>query len=148
MRILLDTNLLVRAAITPNGLARRLLERIEKDENHVLIVSSHLLTEVADVLRRPRIRARWPLSDEDIAQYCRYLARIGREVPIRPIAPAISDPKDQPVIEAAIAADAEAICTSDSHFYQSPAKEFLAERGITVLADTAVLLLLESAKPK
>ena len=72
--------------------------------------------------------------------------RAGREVPIRPIAPGISDPKDQPIIEAAVAAEADAICTSDPHFYQSPAKEFLAERGITVLRDTALLLLLEAEK--
>jgi predicted nucleic acid-binding protein len=42
MRVLLDTNLLLRAAITPDGLARKLLQRIERG-NHVLIVSSHLL---------------------------------------------------------------------------------------------------------
>ena len=47
MRFLLDTNLLVRAAITPGGLARKLLGYIEEGEEHVLIVSSHILSEVA-----------------------------------------------------------------------------------------------------
>jgi putative PIN family toxin of toxin-antitoxin system len=148
MRVLFDTNLLVRAAITPDGLARRLLRRIEREEDHVLIVSSHLLTEVADVLRRPRIRARWPLSDEDIGTYCRHLASVAREVSIQPSAPAISDPKDQAIVEAAVAGKADVICTSDFHFYQSPAKEFLAERGISVLSDKALLLLLESQAAK
>ena len=53
MRFLLDTKLLVRAAITRGGLARKLLRYIEQSEEHVLIVSSHILSEVADVLHRP-----------------------------------------------------------------------------------------------
>jgi uncharacterized protein len=148
MRVLLDTNILVRAAITPDGLARKLLQSIEESEDHVLIVSSHLLAEVTDVLRRPRIQGRWALSDDDIQTYCRYLAEVGREVPIQPIPTAISDPKDQPIVEAAIAGEADAICTSDVHLYQPPAREFLAGRGISVVSDKALLLLLESEKLK
>ena len=143
MRILLDTNLLVRAAITPDGLARKLLRHIEQSQDHVLIVSSNLLTEVADVLRRPRIQARWHLSDEDIQIYCQYLSSVGEEVPAQQLPSVISDPKDQAVIEAAVAGDVDGICTSDAHFYTSPAREFLAEHGILVLSDRALLLLLE-----
>ena len=69
MRVLLDTNLLVRAAITPEGLARQILDHIGAKDEHVLILSGHLLSEVADVLSRPRIRARWPLSDDEIQMY-------------------------------------------------------------------------------
>ena len=58
LRILLDTNLLVRAAITPIGIARVILRLIESIETTVLVVSAYLLSEVADVLRRDRIRAR------------------------------------------------------------------------------------------
>jgi len=146
MRVLLDTNLLVRAAISPNGLARELLRRIEQNEDHILIVSSYLLTEVADVLSRSRIQARWPLSDDEIQSYCQYLARVGEEAPVHALPLAISDPKDQGVVEAAVAGEANVICTSDVHFYESPAREFLAERGISVLKDKALLLLLESQR--
>ena len=51
MRILLDTNLLLRAAISPDGLARKILDHIGANDDDVLILSAHLLTEVADVLR-------------------------------------------------------------------------------------------------
>jgi putative PIN family toxin of toxin-antitoxin system len=146
MRFLLDTNLLVRAAITPGGLARKLLGCIEGSEEHVLIVSSHILSEVADVLRRPRIQARWPLSTEDIQNYCRYLSEVAQEVPAQPIASVISDPKDQPVIEAAVSGQADGICTSDAHFYEPLVKEFLEEHGISVLTDKALLLLLEKKR--
>ena len=40
MRILLDTNLLVRAAITPEGLAREILRLVEASEHHVLVLSA------------------------------------------------------------------------------------------------------------
>lgn len=144
MRVLLDTNLLVRAAITPEGLARKLLRHIEQREQHVLIVSSHLLSEVADVLHRPRIQQRWPFSSDAIQSYCQYLSRVGTEVAAQPLSfPVISDPKDQAVVEAAIAGKADVICTSDAHFYQPLASEFLEKRGISVLTDTALLALLE-----
>ena len=58
MRILLDTNLLVRAAITPDGAARQVLRLIEADQSHVLLISPYILSEIADVLRRDRIRAK------------------------------------------------------------------------------------------
>jgi predicted nucleic acid-binding protein len=74
VRFLLDTNLLVRAAITPFGLARKILDHVGMNESHVLILSAHLLAEVADVLSRPRIQARWPLSETEIQSYCEYLS--------------------------------------------------------------------------
>ena len=143
MRILLDTNLLVRAAITPDGLAQKLLRYIEEREEHVLVVSSHLLSEVADVLHRPRIQEHWPLSDEEIQSYCQYLSKAGHKVPAEPLSSVISDPKDQAVVEAAVAGQANVICTSDAHFYKSPAKEFLDEHGISVLTDRALLAMFE-----
>ena len=146
MRVLLDTNLLVRAAITPGGLARRLLRCIEENDEHVLIVSSHILSELAEVLSRPRIQARWPLSTDDIQNYCRYLSKIAQEVPAQQIAAVISDPKDQPVIEAAVSGQADGICTSDAHFYEPLVKEFLKERGISVLTDKDMLLLLQKKR--
>jgi putative PIN family toxin of toxin-antitoxin system len=111
VRILLDTNILVRAAITPNGLARKIVDRIRADEKHVLVISAYILTEIADVLNRPRMRSRWPLSTKDIQQYCQFLSALAEEVAIRPVPAAIADPKDQPVIEAAIAGRADVICT-------------------------------------
>jgi putative PIN family toxin of toxin-antitoxin system len=143
MRILLDSNLLVRAAITPNGLARKLLRCIEESEEHVLIVSSHLLGEVADVQRRPRIQAHWPISSQEIQSFCRYLSRIGEEIPFQPVSPVISDPKDQAVIETAVAGRANMICTSDAHFHKPLAKEFLEQRRILVVNDLELLELFE-----
>ncbi|SPF51435.1 conserved hypothetical protein [Candidatus Sulfopaludibacter sp. SbA4] len=139
MRILLDTNLLVRAAITPQGSARAILHLIEESEQHTLLISAYLLSEVADVLRRDRIRARWPLTDEEVRSYCEFLARIGEEVPAEPLPPIIEDPKDQAIIEAAVAGTAAVICTFDAHFYKEPVVAFCATRDIRVMNDAALL---------
>ena len=125
-------------------LARKLLRRIEEREEHVLVITSHLLSEVVDVLHHPRIQAHWRISDQEIQIYCRYLSDVGEEVPVRPLAPVISDPKDQAVIEAAVAGRATVICTGDAHFYLSPAKEFLEQHGISVLNDRGLLALFET----
>lgn len=103
-----------------------------------------LLAEVADVLGRPRIQARWPLSSDEIQTYCQYLSTAGEEVKTRQLPPVISDPKDQAVVEAAVSGMAEVICTGDGHFYQSPAKEFLAAHGIAVMSDHTLARVLSA----
>lgn len=122
VRILHDTNILVRAAISPDGLARKIPDRIRDREEHVLVVSSHVLSEVADVLSRPRMRARWPLTDDEIQRYRQFLSAAGEEVST----PAIADPKDQAIIEAAVAARVDAIRTGDVHSEAPSVREFLA----------------------
>ncbi len=117
-------NILVRAAISPAGCAREILRLIECDETHSLVMSSHLLSEVADVLRRDRIQARWPLTDEEVRSYCHYLAQVSVEVSPRALPLVIHDPKDQAVVEAAVTASADVICTADAHFYAEPVLAF------------------------
>ena len=139
MRVLLDTNLLVRAAITPHGAAREILRLLEASDDHVLVISPHLLSEVSDVLRRDRIRARWPLTDEEVRLYCQHLARIGEEVPSQPLAAVIQDPKDQAVIEAAVAGGVVVICTLDKHFFTAPVQLFCAAHAIRIMNDADLL---------
>jgi len=105
----------------------------------VLVISPHLLSEVADVLRRDPIRARWPLTDEEIRLYCQHLARIGEEVSSHPLAAVIQDPKDQAVIEAAVAGGVAIICTLDGHFYHAPMQVFCSAHAIRIMNDADLL---------
>ena len=144
MRVVLDTNLLVRAAITPGGLAREILRLIEAEADHILILSPYLLSEVADVLRRDRIRARWPLTDGEIHSYCQYLAQAGEEVSPQALPSIIQDPKDHAIIETAVAGAANILCTIDLHFYNAPVLEFCATHGIRVVNDVQFIRLLRT----
>jgi predicted nucleic acid-binding protein len=56
MRVVLDTNILVRAAKNATGPARELLRSFES-EDHVLVLSSFILIELLRVLDYPRVRA-------------------------------------------------------------------------------------------
>lgn len=144
MRIVLDTNLLVRAAITPGGLAHEILRLIEADADRILILSPYLLSEVADVLRRDRIRARWPLTDQEIHSYCQYLTQVGEEVSPQALPPVIQDLKDQAIIETAVAGAATILCTFDIHFYDAPVLEFCGIHGIRVVNDVQFIHLLRT----
>lgn len=69
MRVVLDTNILVRAnpKVSPQGLARDLL-LTNASGPHVLILSPAILVEVQRVLAYPHVQARWPLTEEAIEQ--------------------------------------------------------------------------------
>src|SRR5690349_11406102 len=103
MRILLDTNVLVRA--TPaslGGPAWQLLESILFGE-HVLLCSIPLLFELDDVLHRQRFQAAIGLTSQLANQFLEALAAAATIVDVAQ-APAIamaSDPKDSVVLTTA-----------------------------------------------
>jgi predicted nucleic acid-binding protein len=67
MRIVLDTNVLVRAAANEEGLAGRLLQEISAGP-HVLVTSPYVLSEIARVLAYARLQARWRLGEKTVAE--------------------------------------------------------------------------------
>jgi putative PIN family toxin of toxin-antitoxin system len=79
MRIVLDSNILVRAAWKADGLASRLLRSVIEGP-HRLIVSPFILGEVARVLAYPRIQSRWGLTEERIQQHVNSLAAVAEIV--------------------------------------------------------------------
>ena len=64
MRIVLDTNILVRANAKAKGPARELLQVIVDSPEHVLLLSPFLLMELERVLSYDRVRAVVKLNDE------------------------------------------------------------------------------------
>jgi len=97
VRIVLDTNILVRAnpKVPPRGLARDLLLKIVSGP-HELVLSPAILMEVQRVLTYPHVQARWPLTPEAIDQYPIFLEAAGIlvETPTASSPVAISDPDD------------------------------------------------------
>ena len=139
MRIVLDTNILVRAnpKVSPAGLARDLLLTIVSANQHTLILSSAILVEVRRVLNYPHVQTRWPLTDEMIAQYAAFLeaAAFCVEVPEFPPAVVVKDPDDDPILQTAILGYADVLCTRDVDFAHDLGKEVCRERGIRILSD-------------
>ncbi|MBM3748655.1 MAG: putative toxin-antitoxin system toxin component, PIN family, partial [Acidobacteria bacterium] len=120
MRIVLDTNILARANPSASGPARQVLVEIAESVEHVLIVSAFLLRELERVLGYPRLKRIWPLDVDEIAEYVQALESFAELV--QPQVPAdwphlLADPGDDPVLQAALTARADVLCTLDRHFY-------------------------------
>jgi len=79
MRIVLDTNVLVRANIKVQGPARDLLLKITYSD-HAIITSPFLLREVERVLAYPRLQKLWRLTLQDIQEHVQFLVKISELV--------------------------------------------------------------------
>ena len=86
MRAVVDTNVLVSAAITPAGVTAQVIAR-GIDGYYELVVSPHLLAELEGVLRRPKIQR---LITPDQADQFLLDVRAGSDL--------VDDPPDIPAV--------------------------------------------------
>ena len=145
MKIVLDTNILVRAHAKARGPARALLQLIAESTEHVLLLSPFLLQELERVLDYPRVRSVTRLIDEEVAEYLRYLrAKQITEMVFPGPAPRVvpADPEDDPVVHTAVTGAADALCTLNRHFYHPAVIEYCRERGVLIVSDVDVLSVL------
>ena len=144
MKIVLDTTILVRANEHSHGLARELLFRIVNGQ-HTLLLSNEMLYELARVLRYPRLRSFYGLSEDLVYDYIALLRHSSEIVTLDPlmIAP-IRDVNDIVVMQTAVIGEAEVLCTRDADFFEQKAREYLNKMGIAVLDDIALNRRLRS----
>jgi len=120
MRIVLDTNILVRANAKAKGPARELLHRIVNSPEHVLLLSPFILRELERVFEYPRVRGATRLTDGEVAEYLSYIGsgEVSEMVfpgPAPRIVP--SDADDDAVVHTAVVGRAEILCTLNRDFY-------------------------------
>jgi putative PIN family toxin of toxin-antitoxin system len=145
MRIVLDTNILVRANVRARGPARELLQLIIASPGHVLLMSPFLLQELERVFSYERVRVSSKLTDEEIGEYLSYLqAKDVSEVVFPGPAPRVvpSDPDDDPVVHTAVVGQADALCTLNRDFYHPFVRNYCRERGVLIANDVELLSLL------
>jgi len=117
MRLILDTNILLSALLSPHGAPAKLLEAWERG-TYTLVACSKLITELREVTARPFFRARLRESTfELLAAGLRDFSRFCRDLPAHVMAP---DPKDSYPLALAEAGAADFLVTGD--------KELLALR--------------------
>jgi hypothetical protein len=73
MRVVLDTNILVRANANARGPARELLLLLAGSLEYTLLLSPFLLQELERVFGYERVQAATKLTEEEILEYLRYL---------------------------------------------------------------------------
>lgn len=143
MRIVLDSNILVRAFVSSRGLAHDLLLVI-LSSGHTLILSNEILTEVARVLRYPRLMAVHGESEETVYDFTGWLREAAEIIMLAPLTHApIRDRNDIFVLQTALSGEADVLCTGDRDFFEPPASIFLASCGIEVLTDAQMIRRLK-----
>ena len=131
-RIVIDTNIIVSALKSRNGAANRLLSVIDEDK-YISCLSVPLLFEYEEILRR--IFPEMPQEDSD--SLLDYICKQSIKSPIyylwRPI---LRDPKDDMVLELAVASSADFIVTYN-------VKDFFAAKdfGIEIASPKDILIL-------
>lgn len=140
MRIVLDTNILARAASGPPSPAAELVQWVlEKD--YTLIVSPFLLSELSRVMRYESVRRIHGKSDQEIDQFlCNIqLASIVVEPESNAISLVSSDPDDDPIIATAVVFKADILCTLDRHLHTQDVVDYCHSHGIEIIGDVDLL---------
>ena len=132
-----DTNSLVRAVYQPTGSVGPVLERL-RDKDYLLIYSEPLLSEFVDVINRPRIRDKYHITPEDISTVVALLILRGREIRSVERIEICRDPKDNMVLEAAIAGEAQVIVSGDEDLLTLD-----PFRGISIVSPSKFLEMLD-----
>ena len=142
MRIVLDSNILVRAAWKADGLASLLLRSVLEGP-HRLIVSAFILGEVVRVLSYPRVQSRWGLGEERIQGHVNRLAAVAEIVEPSSIDRVVpDDPDDDLVVHTAITGRADVLCTRDSHLLAPLCVQYCALRGVRIVDDIELYSIL------
>ena len=109
MRVVLDTNILVSAAIKPNG---RIASNL-RSGTFILLTSDASLQEFVAVINRPHLREKYQLTPHYIHAYLGLLRLRSEQVdPVERIT-ACRDPKDNKFLELAVAGRANLLVTRD-----------------------------------
>lgn len=132
MRIVLDTNVLVSALLTPQGPCARALADIVQGGS-ALLLDARILAEWTDVLARPRFR----FASAPVKTLLGYLSGQADWVLARPLPPdLLPDPDDLPFLEVAREGAGVLVTGNTKHYPQA------TRNGVLVLDPAQALVEL------
>lgn len=123
LRVVVDTNVLVAALLTPGRVADQALEDLVSDTVSILI-DERIVAEYRAVLARPKFSSIAPAARD--ARLARLLS-VAESVVSSPLVLALVDDDDRRFIEVALAGRADAIVTGN-------AKHFPTDLGIAIVS--------------
>lgn len=116
LRVVVDPNVLVSAAIQPSGTPGRLV-RAAFARRFVIVACPHLLTELERVLHRPKFR-RYLTADE-AREFVEAVAGMTEMAPDPAEPEALTrDPSDDYLVALARSADVDRIVSGDTHLLE------------------------------
>ena len=145
-RVVLDSNVIARAVMTPNGLAADLLTQLVKSV-HQICTSDFMLAELVRVLSYPRLQKRHRLDDQKIAAFVRSIQQISLvvEVDAQSVPNVTRDVNDDPVVETAVRSSSQYLCSLDKDILAPAVVEYCQSHGVTVLNDLGLLKVLRES---
>lgn len=140
LRVVLDTNVFVSSLLVKAGLPSQVLDAW-RARRYLLVVSPAIIAEVQATLRYPRIRRKYGITDQDVAELVSLLEQDALLVPgDADVSGAVPDDQDDEIILAcALDGQADFIVSGDRHVLGLGAYE-----GIPVLTVRGFLAHLES----
>lgn len=141
MRIVVDTNVIVSATMSPNG-APNALVRAWMGGAVELLVTTSIIAEYEEILTRPEISRFIRMSKSDVAELTSAFHRAGRiaeEFPVREVI--FDDPDDEIFLTCAVNGDADYLASGDAHLL-----ELRAYRGIPSVPPAVFLALLDTGE--
>jgi putative PIN family toxin of toxin-antitoxin system len=111
MQVVLDTNILVSALLSPFGSPARVLDLVLTDEVQ-LVYDDRIMAEYREVLARPR----FAFEPARVADVLELLEHHGFSVIARPLRCELPDPDDLPFLEAAAQTGATLVTGNMAHY--------------------------------
>ena len=137
IRAVVDTNILIRALIKPQGTVGPVLRQL-RDGAYRLLYSESLLAELVDALNRPRISNKYGITPDDVLTVLTLIDLRGEFVVSQRRITACRDTKDNQVLEAATAGTADVIVSGDDDLLVLNPFE-----GIPIIVPSDFLALLD-----
>jgi putative PIN family toxin of toxin-antitoxin system len=109
-RVVADTNCLISRLLLPSSVPGKAVRQAV--DHGILLVSEATMTELADVLARPKFDRY--ITIEDRQQFLRLLGRVAEFVASVYTVRECRDPKDDKFLEAALSGKADVILTGDA----------------------------------
>ena len=138
MIVVLDTNVIISALLSPKGSPAEIIRRWEAGEFEV-VTAPPLLAELKRVLEYQRVKKHLRQPRKTLATFIRRLETVATVVAPPPSLDIIADdPADNRVLECAVAGEASYIVTGDAHLLKS--KEY---QGVIILNPAGFLALVK-----
>ena len=131
-QVVVDTNVLISALLSPGGVPRAVVETVGS-ANERLLFSRETFDELQIRLLRPKFDRY--ASQEDRTLYLAWLETISGWVSIRGVALGCRDPNDDKLLETALMGEADCLVTGDSDLLvMSPFRHMPILRPVDFLA--------------
>lgn len=141
--VLLDTNILVSALISSKSKPAKLLSHW-KENKFNLVTSDVLLKEFSEVIRRPRIKEKYKITDKEIKELEKVILDKAIFVPTSGQTNLCRDSDDNVILETAIVGKANYVVTGDKDIKTPELAEYLAQNKIETITVSQYLDKLEN----